>query len=162
VKEDGKQLTKFDSMAPLHQLQAGRLFARPFGKTLHLILISAVLALGSNFAGVAMAQGQSKSVRKQLAKLAPCLPADTSLDQIATYSPKRNVTVGEKLIELNARCVRGRVVGSNNKEIRFFHNACWGIPPPDYLEIQAEQKRKLAQLKKKYTVIVISCDPRIP
>ena len=149
-------------MPPLNQLPAGRLFARPFGNKLRLILLSAVLAHGMGSIRVEMAQGQSKSVRKQLAKLAVCLPADTSLDQIATYSPKRNVTVGEKLIELNARCVRGRVVGANNKEIRFFRNACWGIPPPDYLEIQAEQKRKLAQLKKKYTVIVISCDPRIP
>jgi len=162
VKEDRKQLTKLDSMRLLHQLPAGRLFGRPFGQKLQLIFISAVLAHGMNFPGVEMARGQSKSVRKQLAKLAPCLPADTSFDQIAIYSLKRNVTVGEKLIELNARCVRGRVVGSNNREIRLFHNACWGIPTPDYAEIQAEQKRKLAQLKKKYTVIVIRCDSRIP
>jgi hypothetical protein len=72
------------------------------------------------------------------------------------------VTVGQKLKELNARCVKGRIMGSNNKEIRFFRIACWGIPPPDYQEMQAEQKRKLAALKAKYTVIVIGCDPRIP
>jgi hypothetical protein len=36
---------------------------------------------------------------------------------------------------------------------------CWGNPPENYQEILDEQARKLAQLKKKYTVIEMSCNP---
>jgi hypothetical protein len=115
-------------------------------------------------AGTGLAHGtqRHKPVRKQLSKLAACLPSNVHLDQIAVYSRPRNVTVGEKLKKLKARCSKGRIVGSDSKEIRFFRVACWGFPPPDYEERQAEQKRELEELKAKYTVIVIGCDPRIP
>lgn len=151
-------------MPPYHQLAARRLVRPPFGHNPRWNLLAVTLILGINFGSAEVAQGQRyrKPVNKQSVKLGPCLPPNISVDQIATYSRKKNVTVGEKLKELNARCLRGRIVGSDNKEIRLFRVACWGIPPPDYLETQAAQKRKLEELKLKYTVIVISCDPRIP
>lgn len=150
-------------MLPCHQLVAGRLFGHPFGNKSGLISVGVALILGMNFTG-AEAQGQRsrQPVDKQTAKLALCLPPDVRLGEVASYRGPGKVTVAEKLKELNARCRRGRMTGPGNKEIRFFRMVCWGYPPPDYQEIQAEQRRGLAQLKAKYTVIVISCDPRIP
>jgi hypothetical protein len=36
---------------------------------------------------------------------------------------------------------------------------CWGNPPENYQQILDEQARKLAQLKKRYTVIEMTCNP---
>lgn len=151
-------------MPPCHQLVAGRLFGHPFGNKSRLILLGVVLMLSTNLAGSEIAQGQRRRqpIDKQSAKLAPCLHPDVRLGEVASYRRPGNVTVAEKLKKLNARCRKGRMTGPGNKEIRFFRMECWGYPPPDYQEIQAEQKRKLEELKAKYTVIVIGCDPRIP
>jgi hypothetical protein len=95
---------------------------------------------------------------------AKCLPPDVHLDQIVSYgrTAKENITVAKKLRELNARCHHGKLVDHNKREIRFFRVSCWGHPPPDYLEIKEQERIELAKLKKTYTVVVMSCDPRIP
>lgn len=72
----------------------------------------------------------------------------------------KTVTVGDKLKQLGARCRRGKLVDAQGKEIRFYHlQGCWGNPPPDYLEILARQRRELETLKKRYTVIEMTCNP---
>jgi len=90
-----------------------------------------------------------------------CLPADTGLDEVVTYSrsAKPNITVRDRLIKMKARCRRGKLVDARRREIRFFHPTCWGNPPPDYLEVQQREKEDLAKLKRRYNVIVFTCNP---
>jgi hypothetical protein len=93
-----------------------------------------------------------------------CLPPDVRPDGVVSYgrTAKENVTVAKKLRELKARCHHGKLVDRNKREIRFFRVSCWGHPPPDYLEIKEKERAELEKLKKTYTVVVMSCDPRIP
>jgi hypothetical protein len=72
---------------------------------------------------------------------------------------KQFITVGEKLAELRARCRKGKLVDRTGREIRFFQmTGCWGNPPEGYQEILDEQTRELSRLKKRYTVIELSCN----
>jgi len=90
-----------------------------------------------------------------------CLPKNVRLDEAVSYGRggKENVTVGKKLLEMKARCRNGKLVDARNKEIRFFRISCWGNPPSDYLEISRREHEELTKLKKRYTVIVMTCDP---
>ena len=92
-----------------------------------------------------------------------CLPKDVRADEVVSYSVKgtSSVTVKQKLIELKARCRRGKLVDSKGREIRFFRTSCWGNPPENYLEIQNRENQKLAELKKHYAVIMFGCNPLI-
>jgi hypothetical protein len=98
-----------------------------------------------------------QSTPKQLT----CLPKDVgSVDRVDSgIGSKKKVTVEEKLAEMRARCHKGKLVDRKGRAIRFFHVSCWGNPPPDYLEIQQQEKAKLVKLKQRYTVIVLGCDP---
>ena len=72
----------------------------------------------------------------------------------------RKITVRDKLIELKARCKRGKLVDAAGKEIVFYRlKGCWGNPPQDYLEILQRQSEELEKLRKKYTVIELTCNP---
>jgi len=92
-----------------------------------------------------------------------CLPKDVRADEVVSYGPKgrQSVTVEKKLIEMKARCRRGKLVDAKRREIRFFHPSCWGNPPVDYLEIRQREDKEFAELKKRYTVIVFACNPMI-
>ena len=89
------------------------------------------------------------------------MPKNVRLDEAVSYGRggKENVTVGKKLLEMKARCRNGKLVDARNKEIRFFRISCWGNPPPDYREISRREHEELTKLKKRYTVIVMTCDP---
>ncbi len=102
-------------------------------------------------------------VKPPAAKQWTCLPKDVQADEVVSYTRggKQNVTVGTKLVEIKARCRRGKLLDAKNREIRFFRTACWGNPPADYQEIRQQESDELAKLKKRYTVIVFGCDPRI-
>src|SRR5438552_911741 len=92
-----------------------------------------------------------------------CLPKDVPADEVVSYGfkGKQNLTVEKKLIEMQARCRGGKLVDAKGREIRFFRVSCWGNPPDDYLEIRQSENEQLATLKKRYTVIVFSCNPMI-
>ena len=92
-----------------------------------------------------------------------CLPKDVRADEVVSYDVegKSILTVKKKLIELRARCRRGKLVDAKGREIRFFRISCWGNPPEDYLEIQKREGEELAELKKHYSVIVFGCNPMI-
>ena len=92
-----------------------------------------------------------------------CLPEDVRADEVVSYDVegKSSLTVKKKLIELKARCRRGKLVDAKGREIRFFRISCWGNPPEDYLEIQKREGEELAELKKHYSVIEFGCDPMI-
>jgi hypothetical protein len=125
--------------------------------------LTALIIIASLNGFVLTAHAQKKQTNAQ-PKAFACLPSDVQADEVVEYgvNGKRNITVSEKLRQLRATCRRGRLLGRDGKQIRFFRFQCWGNPPPDYLEIQAEQSRQLKKLKLRYTVITINCDPRIP
>lgn len=69
------------------------------------------------------------------------------------------VTVAQKLKALRARCRKGKLVDAKGTEIRFYQLVgCWGNPPDDYQEQLERQAKELAQLRKRYRVIEMTCD----
>lgn len=97
-----------------------------------------------------------------------CLPPDIKLDLVVSVIRKTPSLKGEvereivkqRLNKLDARCKSGKLIDGKNKEIRFYKlRGCWGNPPVDYLEIMDKQRKELQELKKKYTVIEITCNP---
>ena len=92
-----------------------------------------------------------------------CLPRDVHGDEVLSPGLKGapGLTVNQKLIELRARCRKGKLVDRKAREIRFFRPSCWGNPPLDYLEIKAREDLELKKLRRRFTVIVFGCDIRI-
>ena len=92
-----------------------------------------------------------------------CLPKDVHDEDVVSYSVKGKPqsTVSSKLSELKARCRKAKLVDAKGREIRFFRTSCWGNPPADYQEIRARERLELNKLKRRYTVIVFSCNPMI-
>ena len=77
-----------------------------------------------------------------------------------TQAPAEQVTVREKLIELKARCKKGKLVDSREKRIIFYRlTGCWGNPPADYQEILERQRSAIEKLKRRYTVVEMTCNP---
>jgi hypothetical protein len=99
-------------------------------------------------------------------RLRVCLPAGVKRTDIvsaqwlkATNEVKR-ITVEEKLDEIKARCKKGKLVDATGKEVYFFRlTGCWGNPPVDYQETLRHQEEQLDKLKKRYTVIEMTCNP---
>jgi hypothetical protein len=101
-----------------------------------------------------------------------CLPAGIDLEEVVstpqlkstTVTASKRVTVRETLSRLRARCKKGKLIDGAGREIRFYRLVgCWGNPPDNYQEQLARQNQELQRLKKKYTVVEISCaqiDPR--
>lgn len=94
------------------------------------------------------------------AKQFNCLPKDVSADEEVGrgFKGKPGVTVNSKLIEIKARCRRGKLVDAKGREIRFFRPSCWGNPPENYREIRRREAEELARLRQRYTVIEFGCD----
>jgi len=95
--------------------------------------------------------------------LAACLPKGVRADDIVVYGRNKqpDVTVAKTLEKMKVRCRKGKLVDAKTREVRFFRQSCWGHPPPDYLDIRRREKAELAELEKKYTVIVFNCSPRL-
>ena len=95
-----------------------------------------------------------------------CLPVGikstdiVSAQRIRSSGVVKKTTVADKLSELKARCKKGKLVDQAGREIRFFRLiGCWGNPPADYLEILEQQNKELEKLRKRYTVIEMTCNP---
>lgn len=72
---------------------------------------------------------------------------------------KQYVSVADKLAELKAKCRKGKLLDVAGRQIRFFQmTGCWGNPPENYQEILDAQAKELARLKKRYTVIEMTCN----
>lgn len=98
--------------------------------------------------------------------LQQCLPEDTKLTDVVSASvvkPDANsekISVEQTLIAMRAKCKEGKLVDAAGREIRFYRLVgCWGNPPADYQEILARQQEEIEELKKKYTVIEMTCNP---
>jgi hypothetical protein len=71
-------------------------------------------------------------------------------------------TVEKRLNELKASYKNNKLVDGKGKEIRFFEPLCRGVSA-GFEQDEADRKAKekeLADLEKKYTVIILYCDPR--
>ena len=97
-----------------------------------------------------------------------CLPDGTELTDIVSATigkpgaglAIKKTTVEEKLIAIKARCKKGKLVDGSGREIRFFQlQGCWGNPPEGYQEILQRQNDELEKLRKRYTVIEMTCNP---
>jgi hypothetical protein len=98
----------------------------------------------------------------------PCLPQPVTESSVVrtTIGTSRDgsmkvtkVTVGQTLRNLKARCRRGQLVDRNGRGIRFYTlQNCWGNPPENYQELIATQRREIAALKRKYTVVEMTCN----
>ncbi|MFM9904110.1 MAG: hypothetical protein ACKVQJ_06000 [Pyrinomonadaceae bacterium] len=72
----------------------------------------------------------------------------------------KTVTVKQTLAKMKAKCRHGKIVDRRGRQIRFYYlRGCWGNPPEDYQEILENQRKEIADLKKKFTVIEIPCNP---
>jgi len=125
----------------------------------HLAILSTAVFLSLNL----LASPQPALPKQSFQK---CLPAGiTASDVVSTrwVRPSNTIektTVEQKLAELKAKCKSGRIVDSNGREIRFFRlQGCWGNPPVNYQEILEQQDKELQKLKKRYTVIEMTCNP---
>jgi hypothetical protein len=141
-----------------------------------IILITIVLSLFST--QFANAQSRIKSKRKykkpmvvKIIDVSECLPAgitlqtvvstkDLGFDTVTMTRKVATINVKETLAKLGGRCVSGKLVDKAGKEIRFYNlQGCWGNPPADYLEILETQTKEIADLKKKFTVVELTCNP---
>jgi hypothetical protein len=97
-----------------------------------------------------------------------CLPESVKLNERATTDKIKNVksrslTVKDVLVELKAKCVRGKLVDKTGREIHFHRRiGCWGNPPADYEEQLAAEAKELERLRQKFTVVEILCAPSDP
>ena len=143
-----------------------------------IILSLAVILL---FGGIIIAQQQNKNPAEESSSSSlqrnhtvkdedrqenrfDCLPDEVTLKDVVTYNkgnPRKNITVKDKLLKLKAQCENGKLVDEHHKEIRFFRVQCWGNPPADYKERQQLQQDELKKMEKKYTVVVLGCNPLI-
>jgi hypothetical protein len=117
--------------------------------------------------GAQMDSAQTKAPHAPQAKFS-CLPAAITPDTIVEAKQVKwrggirltKETVVQRLGKLKARCKGGKLLDQRGKEIRFHTlQGCWGNPPADYLEIQEAEKNTLRDLRKKFTVIEITCNP---
>ena len=104
-----------------------------------------------------------------MAQTYKCLSSDVKEDDVTGFRNKTSkigdvltekITVKQALKRMRARCLGGKLVDGKGRQIRFyFLQGCWGNPPADYLEILDRQKREIEELKKRFTVIEMTCNP---
>jgi hypothetical protein len=95
-----------------------------------------------------------------------CLPAEIDAAEVISLEPSsagrvaKKITVTTKLNQLGARCRARRLVDAKGKQIHFYRLiGCWGNPPENYQEILDNQRQELEQLRRRYRVVEITCNP---
>ena len=88
-------------------------------------------------------------------------PADiVSAERTGGQDPKLvTISVEQTLRQLRARCVRGKLVDAKGKEIRFYRVQCFGAPTAYAMETTRRQRVELEALRKRYTVVEMTCSP---
>ncbi len=100
-----------------------------------------------------------------------CIPDDVNADDFAVVNgvptkakepSEKRPTVKDQLNAIGARCLRQKLIDRRGRQVKFYLlKGCWGNPPADYLEILDRQRDELKRMRKRYTVIEISCDGKI-
>ena len=134
-----------------------------------MFMASAVRRGGVNLKGPYILMLIGMFVIAGMAQVYPCLPSDVKEDAVVGHRAvkskdgkvsKVKITVKQTLKKMSSRCVGGELVDKKGKNIRFyFLQGCWGNPPADYQEILDRQAKEIAELKKHYTVIEMTCNP---
>ncbi len=72
------------------------------------------------------------------------------------------ITAEQRLNELKAGYEGEKLVDSKGREIKFFEPLCRGVSQgfEEDEKARKEKEKELAELEKKYTVIVLYCDPQ--
>ncbi len=99
----------------------------------------------------------------------PCLPKGITLDTVvsatlaATPQQSKKVYVKDKLKQLNARCSKKKLVDDEKRQIKFYLlKGCSGIaysPNDPHWKKLKKQDEEIAELRKKFTVITLTCNP---
>jgi len=124
-----------------------------------------LLIVAALFAFQIIVNGQKKTTKYD--RLPDNVTLDTEVRKDVLNAKKQVVsfeviTVEKRLNELKARYKKGVLVDAKGREIRFFEPLCRGVSAgfeQDEQDRKAKEK-ELADLKKKYTVIILYCDPR--
>lgn len=88
-----------------------------------------------------------------------CIPAGIDLNSRTVGASGNSIKLADKLKALRARCSRGRLVDPKNRQIRVYQlQGCWGNPPADYRQVLEKQRKEVAVLRNKFTVIELACD----
>jgi len=134
-------------------------------KLLFVFPIITLLAVGCNPSqqaynqpAVTPAPATHKTVQTDISS---CLSKGVALDTIvsADFKGANKISVSQKLTSLRASCQHGQLVDKGDKPIKFYNlTGCWGNPPPNYLQIMADQDQAIKNLQTQYTVITITCD----
>jgi len=98
-----------------------------------------------------------------------CLPEKVKLTDVVSVedgkkgAAVRTRTVADQLKKLKARCRNGKLVNRRGKQLYFYRlTGCWGYAPPNYLEILEHQRNEIRELRKRYSVFEIPCNPHGP
>ena len=104
-----------------------------------------------------------------MAQTYKCLPSDVKEEDVVGFrrvisktgeARTEKVTVKQTLKKMRAACLRGKLVDGKGRQIRFYYlQGCWGNPPADYIEILDRQRKEIGELRKRYTVIEMTCNP---
>ncbi len=91
-----------------------------------------------------------------------CLPDDIDrkavIQETSPTTKNKPLTVEQKLIEIDAKCRKGKLVDRSGREIKLIQVVgCWGNPPEDYLEQIENQRKEIERWKKTNRVIEIPC-----
>lgn len=94
-----------------------------------------------------------------------CLPNGIKENEVVSAEQQgrtaKPLTVKERLKQLKARCRGRKLVESKGRQIYFYRlTGCWGNAPVDYQEILERQRKEISELKKRYTLIEIPCNPK--
>ena len=116
-------------------------------------------------------QRKSSAVTKAAGDFSACLPEgitsetvvstkNLGFDKIEQTSRIASVNVKETLTRIGGRCAAGNLTEASGKKIKFYRlQGCWGNPPFDYQEILSRQAKELADLRKSFTVVELTCNP---
>lgn len=120
------------------------------------------------FIFVILAMAQAVDAQTKYDRLPPSITLKTEVvkevktrDGVIVSTGK--TTVEKRLNELKARYKKGVLVDGKGREIRFFEPLCRGFSAGAEEDRKAQQEKdtELAELRKKYTVLVLLCDPRV-
>lgn len=96
-----------------------------------------------------------------------CLPQKVKVSDVVTVEGGKKGaaasrrTVGDQLNQIKARCRNGKLIDGRGKQIYFYRlTGCWGYAPANYLEILERQRNEIRELKKRYNVLEMPCNPQ--
>ena len=129
------------------------------------------IAVAQNKTKLKSKRKKSSAVKKVAADFSGCLPEGITsetvvsaenfgFDKIKQTFRVDSVNVKETLNRLGGRCAAGGLKDAGGKEIKFYRlQGCWGNPPSNYQEILSNQAKELADLRKRFTVVELTCNP---